>query len=72
MSHYTDLREHTITIPNQDTVPQNQFDQMVYERNQLLSLLLKYMTLDDILKEIKSQLNAGFFVIKFNYISKSN
>ncbi len=53
MSHYTDLREHTITIPNQDTVPQNQFDQMVYERNQLLSLLLKYMTLDDILKEIK-------------------
>lgn len=53
MSHYTDLREHTITIPNQDTVPQSQFDQMVYERNQLLSLLLKYMTLDDILKEIK-------------------
>lgn len=55
MSHYTELREHIITLPNQHTVPQSQFDQMVYERNQLLSLLLKYMTMDDILKEIKSQ-----------------
>lgn len=55
MSHYTDLRDHVITIPNQNTVPQSQFDQMVYERNLLLSLLLKYMTLDDILKEITSQ-----------------
>ena len=55
MSHYTDLREHTITIPNQDTVPQSQFDQIVYERNKLLSLLLEFMTLDDILKEITSQ-----------------
>lgn len=55
MSHYSEFRDNPITLPNQDTVPQNQFDQMVYERNQLLSLLLKYMTLDDILKEIKSQ-----------------
>lgn len=55
MSHYSEMREHTITIPNQDTVPQSQYDQIVYERNQLLSLLLQFMTLDDILKEITSQ-----------------
>lgn len=55
MSHYSEMREHAITIPNQDTVPQSQFDQIVYERNKLLSLLLEFMTLDDILKEITSQ-----------------
>lgn len=53
MSHYSEFRDHVITLPNQNTVPQSQFDQMVYERNQLLSLLLKYMSMDDILKEIK-------------------
>lgn len=49
------MREHTINIPNQNTVPQSQYDQIVYERNKLLSLLLEFMTLDDILKEITSQ-----------------
>ena len=55
MSHYSEMRETSITLPNQDTVPQSQFDQIVYERNKLLSLLLEFMTLDDILKEITSQ-----------------
>lgn len=55
MSHYSEMRDHVITIPNQNTVPQSQYDQIVYERNKLLSLLLEFMTLDDILKEITSQ-----------------
>lgn len=55
MSHYSEFRDNVITLPNQNTVPQSQYDQIVYERNKLLSLLLEFMTLDAILKEITSQ-----------------
>lgn len=53
MSHYSEFRDNVITLPNQNTVPQSQFDQIVYERNQLLRLLLNFMSMDEILKDIK-------------------
>lgn len=53
MSHYDSLRQDTITLPK--TALELQLQQIVYERNQLLKLLLNYMSMDDIMKCITSQ-----------------
>lgn len=53
MSHYDNLRQDTITLPK--TALELQLQQIVYERNQLLKLLLNYMSMDDIMKCITSQ-----------------
>jgi hypothetical protein len=53
LAHYDEFRDKPITLPK--TALELQLQQIVYERNQLLKLLLNYMSMDDIMKCITSQ-----------------
>ena len=53
MAHYDEFRDNPITLPK--TALELQLQQIVYERNQLLKLLLNYMSMDEIIKDIKSK-----------------